>query len=205
MSEKSNYPLWAGAVLAVCAVVALFVVGSQGGVDPAGQAIGRGGPASIQVQAVKGEGEPPLPDGTPEEQFYAVTGFYPDEWIDFQECGQESENASEFSECIGTATASDDEDEGMTPQEIVDFLACFWNCTVNGGSGNRKPPKTNPCQDDPGSLECCRHTVKAICDCACDCQTEHEWDDCFDGWLFWDGCTQKLDPYCEAWVEHQAK
>ena len=45
----------------------------------------------------------------------------------------------------------------------------------------------------------CMELRKKICEFYCRyLQTEHSYDDCYDGWFVWDGCIQELEARCRA-------
>ena len=50
---------------------------------------------------------------------------------------------------------------------------------------------------DPKKLKHCLEAREILCKIYCHYQTDHSYDDCYDGWFLWDGCIQHLEERCK--------
>ena len=96
----------------------------------------------------------------------------------------------------GASYAEELSDEGdfLFSSEEASLLDEFIHESELDNSGSR----TSRVAADPVKLARCLADREVICKLYCRFQIDNSYDDCYDGWLFWDGCIQKLEARCRA-------
>ena len=99
--------------------------------------------------------------------------------------------------CLSGASYAEenaDEQDILFSSEEASLLDEFLIESDQSTSGSR----TSRAAADPVRLARCLADREVICRLYCRFQTKNSYDDCYDGWLFWEGCIQKLEAMCRA-------
>jgi hypothetical protein len=81
----------------------------------------------------------------------------------------------------------------------------------NTPDGNQMSSAASPCGlggilsgDADAIRECCLSLGHIGCHIYCQIQEEHSYNTCMNGWLFWDGCLDKVEDMCDDLIAEAA-